>query len=67
MRIIFVIGFSIGLLILGACSMEDEPSFVEDDHVWRSQTQVLDRAREVEQVLQDSAQQKRQAIERQAQ
>jgi hypothetical protein len=51
------------MLLLGACSSGEPPQ----DGVWKTQTEALEKAREVEQMLQDAAQEKRRAMERETQ
>jgi hypothetical protein len=50
-------------LLLVACSAGESP----ENHVWKAQTDALEEAREVEQMLQDAAEEKRRAMERQSQ
>ena len=58
------------LMLVSACS-DDEPESSErtlsGDHVWKEQTQTIDKAKEVEGLLQDITEKQRQAIEAQAQ
>jgi len=42
------------LLFVSACS--DKQQEVENDHVWKQQTEALEQAKQVEQMLQDNAQ-----------
>ena len=44
---------SIALFMLTACSDEQHP--VDGEHVWKDQTDMIDKAKEVEQVITDSA------------
>lgn len=53
------------LVALGACSGED--SEAEKTHVWKEQTDTMDKARAVEGMLQDAADAERKKIEEQAQ
>lgn len=46
---------------VSACSDERHP--VDGDHVWQEQTDMIDKAKEVEQVITDSALQQKQHIE----
>ncbi len=50
-------------LLLAACSAGEPP----ENHVWKAQTDALEKARGVEQMLQDAAEEKRRAMERQSQ
>lgn len=52
------------LLFVSACSDDDRES---GDHVWKEQTQVLDKAKEVDGLLKDVADQQRKIIDEQAQ
>ena len=56
-------------LILTACSGEDSSnsSDAKNDHVWKEQTDTIDKAREVEGKLMDSAEETRKLIEQQGQ
>jgi hypothetical protein len=59
-----VIFLSATLLLVSACSDDDRES---GDHVWKEQTQVLDKAKEVDGLLKDVADQQRKIIDEQAQ
>ena len=52
------------LLLAMSCSDDDKDS---GDHVWKEQTQTIDRAKEVEGLLQDAADQQRKHIDEQTQ
>ncbi len=56
------------LFLISACS-EDESATPEKklsgDHVWKEQTQAIDRAKEVEGMLLDAADEQRKVIEEQ--
>jgi starvation-inducible outer membrane lipoprotein len=43
---------SLGLMALAACSSEPDEAQTSKEHVWKSQTQAIDKAREVEGILQ---------------
>ena len=47
----------ISIVLLGACSSESDISNTKQrhDHVWKTQTDALDKARQVEVLLDDSA------------
>ncbi len=47
--------FSLGLMALAACSSEPDEA-QSGEHVWKGQTQAIDKAREVEGILQRSKQ-----------
>lgn len=56
------------VMLFAACSAGDEEESSDDaDHVWKAQTDALEKARQVEQLLQDAAEEKRRAMERQSQ
>jgi len=59
-----IIILSAVLLLVSACSDDDRES---GDHVWKEQTQVLDKAKEVEGLLKDVSDQQRKIIDEQAQ
>ncbi|GMQ89705.1 MAG: hypothetical protein BMS9Abin10_0035 [Gammaproteobacteria bacterium] len=63
MNVLSRILFGSVLLLLGACSSGEPP----EDYVWKTQTEALEKARGVEQMLQDAAQEKRRAMERETQ
>lgn len=41
--------------LITACSDSDKPQKVEQDHVWKEQTDMINKATDVEQLLKDSA------------
>lgn len=49
------------MVSITACSDEQHP--VDGDHVWKEQTDTMDKAQDVEKVILDSAQQKKQQLE----
>lgn len=53
------------LLFIGGCSDGDavRSNKADTDHVWKEQTDTIDRAKGVEQMILDSAEQQRRAIE----
>ena len=56
------------LVLLPGCSERHEPSPpVQDgkEHVWKNQTDAMERAREVENMLQEQAERRRRELERQ--
>lgn len=58
----------LGALALAACARQgEEPKTASDphDHVWSTQTRALEKARGVEQTLQDSAAQRRETADAQ--
>lgn len=55
-------------LLIGACSSGDDhppPKQSSDDHIFKEQMRALEKAKEVEQMLQSGADQRRQAMEEQ--
>ncbi len=50
------------VFLLNACTSGNE---APEEHVWQNQTEVLDRVRQVEQMLQDADAKKRLELERQ--
>ncbi len=59
-----VIFLAAALMFVSACSDDDRES---GDHVWKEQTQVLDKAKEVDGLLEDVADQQRKIIDEQSQ
>ncbi len=59
-----IIILSAVLLLVSACSDDDRES---GDHIWKEQTQVLDKAKEVEGLLKDVSDKQRKIIDEQAQ
>lgn len=58
------------LMLVSACSDDEQGSSerkLSGDHVWKEQTATIDKAKEVEGILQDAAEKQRQAIDAQAQ
>jgi hypothetical protein len=53
------------LLLMGSCTSGDDSQI--EDHVWKQQTDTLDRAREATQLLEDAANKKRKQIDQQTQ
>ena len=49
------------LVVISACSDEKHP--VDGDHVWKEQTDMIDKSRDVEQLINDAAMQQRQQVE----
>jgi len=65
MRLINRIVFIGMLLLMGACTSGDDNKV--EDHVWKQQTDTIDRAHEAAQLLEDTAIKKRKEIEQQTQ
>lgn len=58
------------LMLFSACSDNEQGSSerkLSGDHVWKEQTDAIDKAKAVEGLLQDVAEEQRQVIEAQAQ
>lgn len=56
----------LSFFLINGCSKEEEkavPKQTRQDHVWKSQTQALEKAKEVEQVLMDADKKRRQTID----
>ena len=53
------------VVFVAACSESDKPQKVEQDHVWKEQTDMIDKAKGVEQMLKDSAALQQQRINEQ--
>ena len=57
------------LLLVSACSGDNDATEAErrtGDHVWKSQTDMIDRARDVENTVMEQGLQQRRAIDEQA-
>jgi hypothetical protein len=55
------------VLLLAGCGGEPEPPAGKHGHVWQEQINTMDKARDVDSLVQDSAAAQRQAIDAQAQ
>jgi uncharacterized protein YceK len=55
------------LVLLAGCGGEQTPDAGKRGHVWQEQINTMDKARDVDTLLQDSASAQRQAIDAQAQ
>jgi outer membrane biogenesis lipoprotein LolB len=56
------------LFLISACSDDESAKSEKEltgDHVWKEQTQAIDRAKEVEGMLQDAADEQRKVIDEQ--
>ncbi len=62
-KFIKVIPFILLCSFLIACSNESADAEAEKDHVWKEQTATIDKAKEVESMLMDSAKNMQEAIE----
>ena len=65
MRIDLILAIVISFLLLIACSddKEKDKNKTSGDHVWKEQTDTMDRARAVEGALEDAAKEQREMIE----
>jgi hypothetical protein len=54
-------------VLLAGCGGEQEPEAGKQGHVWQEQINTMDKARDVDTLLQDSASAQRRAIDAQAQ
>lgn len=48
------------LLVLTACNSESDDAKTDEEHVWKEQTEAIDKAREVESILKRDQEQKKQ-------
>ena len=55
------------VLLLAGCGGEQEPQVGKRGHVWQEQINTMDKARDVDSLLQDSAAAQREAIDAQTQ
>jgi len=62
-----LLGLVILCMFVVACSDSDKPQKVEQDHIWKEQTDMIDKAKGVEQLLNDAASQQRQLIDEKTQ
>ena len=53
--------------LMTACSDSDKTQKVEQDHVWKEQTDMINKAKDVEQLLNDTAKQQQKLIDQQIQ
>lgn len=51
---------AVALLTLAACSVETDGAQTSEEHVWKEQTGAIDKAREVESILERAKEQKTQ-------
>lgn len=60
-----VLFFISTMLLIAACS--DETDKVEDDHVWKEQTDMIDEAKGIEALINDAAVQQQELIDKKTQ
>ena len=65
--LIKILALMMSLLLTSACSEEGADNTSNNDHVWKEQTDTIDKAKEVEGIMLDSAENARQMIEEQGQ
>jgi hypothetical protein len=65
MRALFLLGVAVG--VLAACDSGSEQNETEKEHVWKEQTGAIDKAREVEAILQRNRDQQKQQEQQQEQ
>lgn len=51
--------------LITACSDSDKAQKVEQDHVWKEQTDMINKAKDVEQLLKDSSAIQQQSLDEQ--
>ena len=49
--------------LISGCSGNDQSQETRGDHVWKAQTDALEKAKQIEQQLQDAAQKRRERME----
>ena len=60
-----IISIIILTLFISACDDSDTPKKIGKDHIWKEQTDMIDKAKTVEQLVNDAATQQKQTIEQQ--
>jgi hypothetical protein len=66
MKILFKIAITTLLLLTAACNNDAQSSKAANKEVFKTQTEALEKAKQVEQVIQDGAQQQREKIDAQS-
>ena len=68
MKYLFTMLFLAGAMTLSACSdgQEDKKGTGSNDHVWKGQTDTMDKAKEVESMVLDQAEKMNKSVEEQA-
>ncbi len=54
------------VIVLAACTDTGDDAGLQGNHVWKTQTDMLDKAREVEGILLEGSQEQRRLIDEQA-
>jgi hypothetical protein len=60
-----IICIMLSTLFISACDDSDVPKKIGKDHIWKEQTYMIDKAKTIEQLVNDSAIQQKQAIDQQ--
>jgi len=55
------------MLFISACDDSDAPKEIGKDHIWKEQTDMIDKAKTVEQLVNDAAIEQKQLIDLQVQ
>ncbi|HEY8036749.1 MAG TPA: hypothetical protein VIF37_14305 [Methylobacter sp.] len=63
MKLIIKITAALALVSVIGCNQDDKPAEAADTGVLKTQLETLDQAKQVEQVVQDAAEQQRQKVE----
>lgn len=63
MNLIIKISAALALISIIGCNQDDKPAKAPDTEVLKTQSETLDQAKQVEQVVQDAAEQQRQKVE----
>jgi len=66
-RILKLSALLLAVFLIQACSDKTEDKGSTGDHVWKTQTESLEKAQQVDQILQDARAEHKQAIEEQTQ
>ena len=66
-RILKISALVLSIFLIQACSDKTEDKGSTGDHVWKTQTESLEKAQQVDQILQNATAEHRQAIEDQTQ
>jgi len=64
MRLLFLVSIA---LFLSACSDNNEPQKVSGEHVWKEQTDMINKAKNVQNILNNAALEQQKNIEKQTQ
>ena len=64
-RILKTSALVLSIVLIQACSDKTENTSATGEHVWKAQTESLDKAQQVDQILQDATAAHKQTIEEQ--